>query len=104
MIKLLQLVTGNVIVSDIEETDTHYFFKWPAEVRKAVIEQAGETTSKTLIEPFTPHVKGHCVFINKNKVLYIADPVPSLQEYYEKNYLVSESTSTPILQENNNED
>jgi len=101
---MLKLITGEDVVSATEEYETSFFLKWPAVVRRTTVDVEGEQQSRNIIEPFAPHVKGHCVYINKNKILFIGDALPSLAEYYEKNYAMQEPSSKPIIETDVNED
>lgn len=100
MIKFLKLITGEDIVSEVEEHDTTFFLKTPAVVKKIMVEDAsiGQQVPRSIVEPFTPHVKGHNVHINKNKVLFIGEPIPTLADYYTSVFGSGETTSTPIVE------
>lgn len=87
MIKFLKLITGEDIISKIEEKDQSFILIWPNAIKYEYLD--GESAPRSRIEPYAPHVKGHTVEINKQNVLFIADPVPPLQEYYETNILSS---------------
>lgn len=97
MIKFIKLLTGDELVAVTTEQDTHFYLEWPARV---VTENNNTDPTKqgpqTRVEPYTPFVKGHCIYVPKNRVVYIADPIPSLAEYYEKNYGTLAPSSTPI--------
>ena len=82
-IKFIKLITNASLVSEIEENPNGYMLKWPMELTDRP--DAAEGEPKIRVEPYTPHVKGHCVQIDRSSVLYIGDPVPPLREYYEKN-------------------
>lgn len=86
MIKIAKLVTGENIVADVEDFGDSYFFKWPVAVSTAQPEPGDTNPPQNRIEPFCPHVKGHSVNIAKARIVYMADPIPMLQEYYEKNF------------------
>ena len=84
MIKFIKLMTGEEVVCELEETSGGYFIKWPAKV--ALVVDPADNTAKNKIEPFLMHVKGHSVFLEKEKVFYVADPVNDLAEYYDKTF------------------
>lgn len=84
MIKFIKLMTGEEIVCELEETSTGYFVKWPAKVTMVIDQE--ENTPRNKIEPFLMHVKGHSVYLEKEKVFYVADPVNDLAEYYDKTF------------------
>lgn len=96
MIKMFKLITGEDVVSVTEETETSFFLKWPAVVRRITVDVDGEQQTRSAVEPLAPHIKGHCVYINKNKILFMGDALPALAEYYEKTYAMQEPTSKPI--------
>jgi len=95
MYKLLKLLTGEEIVAKVTESDTHFFLEWPAKVYTTPDIQ-DPNMPRTRVEPFTPFVKGHSIYVSKSKVLYVAEPVPSLEDYYVKNYGMLAPSSTPV--------
>jgi hypothetical protein len=84
MIKYVKLMTGEEVVCELDETSAGYFMKWPARVTLVV--DPTDNTAKNKIEPFLMHVKGHSIFLEKEKVFYVADPVNDLAEYYDKTF------------------
>lgn len=84
MIKFVKLMTGEEVVCELDETPDGYYIKWPAKVIMTL--DPVENTPKNRIEPFLMHVKGHSVFLEKEKVFYVADPVNDLAEYYDKTF------------------
>ncbi len=95
MIKFVKLTTGDEIVARTTEQETHFFLEWPARV---VSDNSDPTrqTPQTRVEPYTPFVKGHSIYVQKSKVVYVADPIPSLEDYYDKNYGSLAPSSTPV--------
>lgn len=84
MIKYMKLMTGDEIVGTVEERGEQYYVKWP--LRLSLVIDPEEEKPKVKVEPFASQVKGHSFFVDKTKVLYVADPVTDLQSYYESTY------------------
>lgn len=96
-VRILKLITGETLVSEVEDQDTHYLLKNPAMIAKqSILEQDGVPSQRNVVEPFAPHVKGHSVYIGKSKVIYTGLAIPSLETYYKENYAVPGVTSSPV--------
>ncbi len=87
MIKFVKLINGDELVSKVTDNGDSIEVVWPLIIRNEFID--GDSAPRNRLEPYTPHVKGHTVNIVKINVLYIADPIPPLYEYYENNILSS---------------
>ena len=81
MIKVLQLVTAQEIIGEIEEQGSDYIVKEPATIH-LVPQNNGSTFGIGLI-PFMPYVDGK-VTINKDKVVIAADPSVEMRNNYSK--------------------
>ena len=84
MIKFLKLTTMDEIIAQVKEVEDGYQLVWPMRVFTSK-DDDGETQNRVV--PFAPHVKSHTIVVSEERVVYMADPVPSLQEYYEKNII-----------------
>ena len=84
MIKFLKLVSGNNVVSEVEDFGNSVYLKWPMELTDNA--DAAEGEPKVRIDPFAAHVRGHCVKIDKTAILFAGEPVPTLRDYYEKTF------------------
>ena len=85
MLKFIKLVNGEELVSSCEDAGNQVYLVWPARVFMSAPKD-GEETPQTQVIPFAAHVKGHSVYIDKDKILYMAEPIPTLAEYYQKTY------------------
>lgn len=85
MLKFVKFVTGEELVSYVEDEGDSFYLVWPARVYQTAPAE-GEETPQTHVTPFAPHVKGHSFSVDKSKVLYTASPIPSLAEYYKTTY------------------
>ena len=82
MIKYVKLTTLDELISEVKEVEDGYQFIWPMRV---YVTRDEEGEMRNQVSPYVPHVKTHTVTISKDKIVFIADPIPSLLEYYENN-------------------
>lgn len=94
MIKFVKLLTGDNVVSLIEDKGDSIVMTWPSAIEN--IPEPEENGPRTRVVPFLPHSQGHTATIHKSKVLFITEPVAQLKDYYEKTVL-------SMLPPNNNE-
>lgn len=86
MIKYIRLINGEDIVSDVEIKDTSYVLNNPAVVK--IVETGDpERPIQNRVEPFALHAKKRIISIDSDKILFVTDPIISLEEYYAKTYL-----------------
>lgn len=81
MIKYLKLINGDDLIAKVEDHGDHFMVIWPA---KIYLDNT-DNGPVTRVMPYTPHVLGHSFKLNKTRLIFVADPVPSLEEYYNKN-------------------
>lgn len=81
MIKFIKLINGDDIVAKVEDHGDNYRVIWPVHIYVDRTEEG----LRNRVEPYTPHVLGHTFNINKSRVMFMADPIPMLEEYYVKN-------------------
>ena len=81
MIKVLQLVTAQEIIGEVEIKDAHYVVKEPATVH--MVPQNNGTTFGIGLVPFMPYVDGK-VEISKDKVVITAEPTVEMRNNYSK--------------------
>lgn len=93
MIKYIRLISGEEIVSDVEIKEASYVLNNPA-ILKTVETGDPERPLQNRVEPFALHAKKRIISIDSDKVLFVTDPVVSLEEYYAKTYL-GETPSSP---------
>jgi hypothetical protein len=81
MIKVLQLVTAQEIIGDVDEQGSNFIVKEPATVH--MVPQNNGTTFGIGLVPFMPYVDGK-VTISKDKVVIEAEPTVEMRNNYSK--------------------
>ena len=81
MIKVLQLVTAQEIIGDVDEQGPNFIVKEPATVH--MVPQNNGTTFGIGLVPFMPYVDGK-VSISKDKVVIEAEPTVEMRNNYSK--------------------
>lgn len=80
----MKLITGEEIVGATDERDNGYFVKWPLKLVQTM--DPDEEKPRVRVEPYASQVKGHSIFVESSKIVYIAEPVTDLLNYYETTY------------------
>lgn len=81
MIKVLQLVTAQEIIGEVEELGPNYVVKEPATIH--MVPQGQGTSFGIGLIPFMPYVEGK-VTISKDKVVIVAEPTVEMRNNYSK--------------------
>jgi len=82
-LKILHLISGEDIIADIEDKEPNsYSVKQPLRIL-----QMGEASDSIGVMLFAPFVKGHTIpSINKEHIIFIADPEEELADHYRKQF------------------
>lgn len=83
--KLLHLITGVEIVGQTEDNGDYYTVKHPVEIR--LVTNGSDQKPTNWVGPFATFVRGNVIHINKSKILFVGDPIPSLIDYYDETVL-----------------
>ncbi len=81
MIKVLQLVTAQEIVGEVEESGSSFIVKEPAVVH--MVPQGNGSSFGIALIPFMPYIDGK-VTIAKDKVVIEAEPTVEMRNNYSK--------------------
>jgi hypothetical protein len=81
MIKIIQLVTAQEIIGDIDEKDDTYLVKDPANIH--MVPQGNGGSFGIGLIPFMPYVDGRLT-IKKDKVVITAEPSVEMRNNYSK--------------------
>jgi hypothetical protein len=80
MIKIIQLVTAQELIGNVDEQETCYVIKDAANIH--MVPQQGGSFGIGMI-PFMPYVEGSLT-INKDKVVIVAEPTVEMRNNYSK--------------------
>lgn len=81
MIKIIQLVTAQELIGDIDEKDDTYLVKDPANIH--MVPQGNGGSFGIGLIPFMPYVDGRLT-VKKDKVVITADPSVEMRNNYSK--------------------
>jgi hypothetical protein len=81
MIKIIQLVTAQEIIGDIDEKDDTYLVKDPANIH--MVPQGNGGSFGIGLIPFMPYVDGRLT-VSKDKVVITAEPSVEMRNNYSK--------------------
>jgi hypothetical protein len=81
MIKIIQLVTAQEIIGDIDEKDDSYLVKDPANIH--MVPQGNGGSFGIGLIPFMPYVDGRLT-VSKDKVVITAEPSVEMRNNYSK--------------------
>jgi hypothetical protein len=81
MIKIIQLVTAQEIIGDIDEKDDTYLVKDPANIH--MVPQGNGGSFGIGLIPFMPYVDGRLT-VKKDKVVITAEPSVEMRNNYSK--------------------
>ena len=83
MIKILQLVTAQEIIGDIDEQGPNFIIKDSATIHLVPQGQGSSSTFGIAMVPFMPYAEGKLT-IEKDKVVIAAEPTVEMRNNYSK--------------------
>jgi hypothetical protein len=97
MITVIQLVSGDTIIGDIEELDSEYIIHNPFFMEIVDDTEQGSGIRMDYLLAFS---KDNCVHIKKNVVMYNYTPSDMMEEYYNRlvEYTVTHQTDKILKQ------
>jgi hypothetical protein len=81
-IKYIKLVSGDELVSEVEEKENHFVLTRAALISTHFTFEATPEPPKTRIDIYCPHVSGLVFNIKKEHVLFCEDAHPGIETYY----------------------